>query len=268
MNMRKIAIIHDPSSSHARTWVSWLQSDGFCVDTIYDEDSFKCSRTNNYDLVIPLITISDYVNKDNARIRALTYFGSKSYKLLTPADAIAFSSDKLVTASVLQNNSLPHPQTSLAENFNWRRRQFTPVIVKPRFGHSGNGVYLVRSEEEFKKYQDVDILVQRFIEHAECIRVIASPSGTLCAYKKIPPKGEIIANIDAGAVRAPLVLTDEMRQLAESTVRALGGGLMGVDLLNSPEGLFVLEANVPFGFDTKDSDFRRKLIDYIKKESQ
>lgn len=43
---------------------------------------------------------------------------------------------------------------------------------------------------------------------------------------------------------------------------------MGVDLLDSPEELFVLEANVPFGFDIHDQSLKQKLVAYINKEVQ
>ena len=112
------------------------------------------------------------------------------------------------------------------------------------------------------------MLVQKFIDNAVCIRVITSPSEVLSAYKKISPKGDVIANIDRGAKRAPLVLTEEMGQLAQATVKVLGGGLMGVDLLDSPKGLFVLEANVPFGFNSNDRDLQQKFLAYIQQEVQ
>jgi glutathione synthase/RimK-type ligase-like ATP-grasp enzyme len=45
----------------------------------------------------------------------------------------------------------------------------------------------------------------------------------------------------------------EMAQLAQRMVAALGGGLMGVDVLVGPDGrLLALEANAPFGFDVTD----------------
>lgn len=266
--MFKIALIHDPTSSHAFIWKHWLEEAGYFVDTIHDIDSFTISKNIKYDLIIPLITINDYTNKDNARMEALAYFDSKDSKLLTPVGAIAASTDKLKTANILRGSSLPHPQTSLAEEYVWSTAQQTPIILKPRFGHSGSDIHLIQNEEKFNKYKRSDMLVQSFIEHAGCLRIIASQSEILSAYKKVPPKGEFIANIDRGAKRLPLVLTEEMGQLAQSTVKGLGGGLMGVDLLDSPQGLFVLEANVPFGFDANDRDLQQKLIAYIQKEAQ
>ena len=47
----------------------------------------------------------------------------------------------------------------------------------------------------------------------------------------------------------------EMAQLARRMVAALGGGLMGVDVLVEPSGrLVALEANAPFGFDVTDPE--------------
>lgn len=91
-HMSRIAIIHYPTSNHASTWAAWLESADLQIDTIYDEDSFKNFKSIKYDLVIPLITISDYVNKNNARVRAMTYFSALGLYLLTPPAAIAMDS--------------------------------------------------------------------------------------------------------------------------------------------------------------------------------
>lgn len=264
--MHRVAVIHDPTSTHALTWETWLDSAGYAVDRIYDQDSFNSFKTAAYSLVIPLITISDYTNGDNARIEALAYFASKGVKLLTSPEAIAASSDKLKTAEVLRSNSLPHPWTVPASMFTPSGDYQFPIVLKPRFGHSGNEIRLIQNEGELKKYQNRNMLAQKFVESAVCIRVITSHSEALSAYKKVPPKGDFMASIDRGAKRAPLTITEEMKQLAWSAVEALGGGLMGVDLLDSPEGLFVLEANVPFGFDTNDQRLKQSLITYISKE--
>lgn len=266
--MHKIAIIHDPSSRHAHTWKQWLESANYKIDTIHDDDTFNHSKDIPYDLIIPLITIRDYTDKDNARMKALSYFESKDLHLLTPSGAIAVSSDKLKTAAILSSLSLRHPWTSLAEEYTWIGKRQTPLVMKPRFGHSGHEIRLIQNENEFNKYKRGDMLVQSFIKSAVCIRVITGRSEVLSAYKKIPPVGEFIANIDRGAVRQPIVPTKTMSELAKSTVQALGGGLMGVDLLDSPEGLFVLESNVPFGFDVNDRNLEQKLIAYIQKEIQ
>jgi len=266
--MPQIAIIHDPTSNHASTWVEWLQSAGLQVDTICDEDSFSNFGSNKYDLVIPLITISDYVNKDNARMRAMTHFSAMGLHLLTPAAAIAISSDKLLTAKTLHEHSLPHPWTVLTKDYSWNSDESHGVIIKPRFGHSGREVYLAKNESDISDQQDEDFLAQHYIKDATCIRVTASPTEILEAYKKIPPTGEVVANINKGSRAEPITLSSDMEQLAKQTVRALGGGLMGVDLLDSPEGLFVLEANVPFGFDQNDGQLRQKLISYIKEEAR
>lgn len=261
----QIAIIHDPISTHANTWKQWLESVNYKVDTIHDYDTFQYAKKIKYDLIIPLITIRDYIDQENVRMEAMSYFESKGLKLLTSPSSIAVSSDKLKTAETLYRNSLPHPPTSLVEEFTLDNAKF-PLILKPRFGHSGHEIHLIQNESEFNKYKRNDMLVQDFINNAACVRVIVGHSEVLSAYEKVPPTGEFIANINRGAKRVPFILSDEMKQLAQSTVGALGGGLMGVDLLNSPEGLFVLEANVPFGFDTNDTELCKNLVSFIKKE--
>lgn len=234
---------------------------------ISDEGTFISSKVNAYDLAIPLITIKDFVTQPNARIEALKYFSSQGVKVLTSYSAIEASSDKLRTSLKLNEQSLPHPPTTRLEDFSWVSNR-GPVIIKPRFGHSGANIHLMRNRQDCAAYLNKDMLAQKYIKDAECVRVIASSHAILSAYKKVAAKGELAASIDRGAKRTPLSLTSEMENLAKSAVKALGGGLMGVDLLSAPEGLFVLEANVPFGFDIHDDNLRKRLAEYIGQEAR
>lgn len=267
MPKQKIAIIHDPLSQYAQAWKHWLESESMGVDMISDESTFISSRMNAYDLAIPLITIKDFVTQPNARIEALKYFNNQGVKLLTPYSAIEASSDKLITSLKLNEQSLPHPSTTRLDDFSWASNR-NPIVIKPRFGHSGANIHLMRNRQDCAAYLNKGMLAQEYIKNAECIRVIASSHAILSAYKKASAKGELIVSIDRGAKRTPLALSSEMENLAKSAVKALGGGLMGVDLLSAPEGLFVLEANVPFGFDIHDDNLRKRLAEYIAQEIQ
>lgn len=263
--MHRIAIIHDPSSRHAPVWRAWLESAGFAVDTIYDERSFDNSKNTSYSLIIPLITIKDYVDGDNARMQALAHFSTKGANLLTSPAAISASSDKLETSKALLASSIPHPATLPADQYTWSSHGSEPLVLKPRFGHSGRDVRLIENTAELNEQNLSGMLVQQFIEQAACIRIIATSQEVLSSYKKVPPADTFIANINRGAIRQPIALTSDMEQLAQSTVEALGGGLMGVDLLDSPAGLFALEANVPFGFEKSDNQLRKNLIALIRR---
>ena len=262
MSTGKIAVICDPVNRHASVWKLWLEASGLKVDLINDARSFETAQGQQYDLVVPLISIADYAQQNNARIEALGYFSERDARLLTPESAIAPSSDKLLMTQTFGKQGLPQPWTCLALSFVWGTRQ-SPVIVKPRLGHSGANIHLIANREDFESYRNEDFLVQRFIENAECIRVIASPSTALSSYKKISPGEEFIASIERGARRKALTPSESIKQLAQSMVAAMGGGLMGVDILQSSEGIFALETNIPFGFDVHDETFRKNLTDYI-----
>ena len=63
-----------------------------------------------------------------------------------------------------------------------------------------------------------------------------------------------------------------MADLAQRMVAALGGGLMGVDVLVEPGGrLLALEANAPFGFDVTDPEqgrwVARAALDAVRARS-
>lgn len=261
----KIAIIYDPEIDQALVWKRWLESSGLKVDLIDGATSFAAAQGYQYDLVVPLISIKDFVEQDNARMAALRYFSGRGTRLLTPESAMAPASDKLLMAQAFEKNGVPQPWTCPAQSFTWGVRQ-PPVIVKPRFGHSGNNIHLVSRRQDFEQYRHADFLAQRFVANAECIRVIASPTAVLISYKKVAPEGEFIANVDRGARRETLTPSETITRLARAMVAAMGGGLMGVDILQSPEGILALETNVPFGFDVHDETFRKRLTDYMHQQ--
>lgn len=265
--MPRIALIYDQETGRHRFWKIWLEEAGLTVDTIYSEGTLESAKCQQYDLVVPLITIRDYVQADNARMRALAYFKTVGTNTLTSSQAVAASSDKLVTAKLLKQNGIPHPNTVPLEDF-VSSNISAPFVVKPRFGHGGANIHLVSSFDTCSRFINKKMLAQAFIENAECIRVIASSEEILSAYKKVPPTGEFIANVDKGAVRVYGGISIGVKKLARSAVQVLGGGLMGVDILVSDGKAAVLEANIPFGFDGNDKELRQNLQRYIQSKIQ
>ena len=87
-------------------------------------------------------------------------------------------------------------------------------------------------------------ILQEWIEEPACVRLFATPSTASLAYEKARVPGALVTH---GTVY-PRVYEPPpaMARLARRMVAALGGGLMGVDILVDAFGRYwALEADVP-----------------------
>ena len=111
-----------------------------------------------------------------------------------------------------------------------------PLIVKPYQGHRGAGVHVVRSVADL----------------AAVVRAGATPDGTVVVQEFVPGPGEDFKLYIVGdyvfAVRKPFSITSfavagepvavsrDVRDLALRCGEALGLGLYGIDVIESPTG--------------------------------
>jgi glutathione synthase/RimK-type ligase-like ATP-grasp enzyme len=190
-------------------------------------------------------------------------------RLLNPLPALLASSDKLATAAVWAAAGLPQPATvDLAGVRSWPAPG-RPMVLKPAFCDGARYIGLVHDLDQARKVEAdwrADeaaggerrgaALLQEWVEDPACVRLFATPRACSLAYEKNRDPGALVTS---GTVY-PRVYEPpaELAQLAQQMVGALGGGLMGVDVLIEPGGrLLALEANAPFGFDVTDPEQAR-----------
>jgi CheY-like chemotaxis protein len=94
-------------------------------------------------------------------------------------------------------------------------------------------------------------LLQEWIEEPACVRLFATPHEVSRAYEKDRRPGALVTH---GTVYPRIYDPPaDLAALARRAVAALGGGLMGLDVLIGRDGRhYALEANAPFGFDITD----------------
>ncbi len=267
----KIALIHEPTSSHGKIWRQWLIESKHEVTTIIDDGGLvDAEHDDSFDLVVPLITIKDYLKRPNARYSAAQTLQELGVPTLNSMSAIAASSDKWQSSSLWAKAGINQPRTYLLnESFSWLT-DCSHMILKPRFGHSGENVYLVRSLSEAQGKSELiegDSIIQEYIVEPICLRIIATPTEIISAYEKVLP-GAVVVNIEKGATRKSFKVSENVLNTANRMVKALGGGLMGVDILVKDSEVYALEANVPFGFDDEDMDLRENLMSLIAHQAQ
>ena len=149
-----------------------------------------------------------------------------------PPAALAVAHDKLLTARTLRLAGLPHPHTTLFDPTRPWAFPELPVVVKPRFGSWGREVQRCSTGEELVEPRGWDL------------RIVVAGGRVVGAACRIARRGEWRTNAALGAQVEPVEPPPVARALALEAARATRADLVGVDLLPTPNGGFlVLELN-------------------------
>lgn len=172
-----------------------------------------------------------------------------------PPAALAVAHDKLLTARTLRLAGLPHPHTTLFDPTRPWAFPELPVVVKPRFGSWGREVQRCSTGEEFEAalvrlqgkhwFREHGALVQELVEpRGWDLRIVVAGGRVVGAACRIAMRGEWRTNAALGAQVEPVEPPPVARALALEAARATRADLVGVDLLPTPNGGFlVLELN-------------------------
>ena len=175
--------------------------------------------------------------------------------VLNEPGALLASHDKLMTAIRLAAAGVPHPRTAHVDGSSVLPSLTPPYVVKPRFGSWGRDVY--RCEDSLQLaaclaslagrpwFERQGVLVQELIPpRGYDLRVIVAGGIVSGAIERVAGDGEWRTNISLGGWRRQTDPPEEARALAVEAAAALGGDLVGVDLLPDQRGGWtVLEIN-------------------------
>jgi RimK family alpha-L-glutamate ligase len=176
------------------------------------------------------------------------------FSVLNPARALLGCHDKWRTAALLDAAGLPHPRTALAIHGKATLLE-PPLVVKPRFGSWGVNVERCETSEELEATLTAvasrpwcrrhGALVQELVPSVGVdLRLVVARGAVVGAIERVARGGEWRTNTSLGAVRRPVDPSREACDLAVAAARAVGGDLVGIDLLPLAEGGYtVIELN-------------------------
>ena len=189
--------------------------------------------------------------------------------------------DKIATANALSAADVPQPATTIAftpesaieaiETLGY------PVVLKPVVGSWGRLLAKINDRDaaeailEHKavlgSYQHSIFYFQEFIEKpGRDIRVLMVGDKALAAiYRK---SSHWITNTARGGNGSICPITPELEEICINATRAVGGGVLAVDVLEHPEkGLLVNEINHTLEFHTAQPtsgvDIAGEIVDYV-----
>ncbi len=201
-------------------------------------------------------------------------------KVVNSSHTIASCYSKLVTTAKLLSSGIPTPKTAVAFSpegaYKAAEEVGYPVVVKPVNGSWGRLVSLAQDEEELRTILEHREAIpspfyrihyiQEFIRKpGRDIRAFATEDRLVTAIYRVADHW--ITNTARGARAEKAELTSELEEIAVRASRAVGGGFLGIDIVEDPErGLLVLEVNAITEFRNAARvtgvDIAREIVEY------
>jgi RimK family alpha-L-glutamate ligase len=186
---------------------------------------------------------------------ALDLLERRGVTVLNRGATLAMAHDKLATSRELTRAGVAHPAT--AEIAPWLPVPDLgyPVVLKPRFGSWGRDVVACRDRHELMEalarargrvwFNAAGGVLQELVPPSgHDLRLVVAGGQVVGAVHRVAAPGEWRTNVALGARRLPATPPPQARELALAAATAVGGDLVGVDLLPVPGGGYtVLEVN-------------------------
>ncbi|MDP6303050.1 MAG: lysine biosynthesis protein LysX [Thermoproteota archaeon] len=189
--------------------------------------------------------------------------------------------NKMITSMLLKKNNIPTPKTYFSFSAETALENFEnigyPLVIKPIIGSWGRSVMPIKDKDTAEAVienrqvtdgpQDRIYYLQEMIDRPpRDIRVITVGDQAVSAmYRK--SSGGFKTNIALGADPELCEITKEIEDLCEKTSKAVGGGILGIDLMEDKErGLVVHEVNNTVEFKglvkVSEKNIPKEMIEY------
>jgi len=181
---------------------------------------------------------------------------ARGVRTVNRAEVIRACGDKAQTSLLLQAAGLPTPRTAVALTpsaaLAAAEKLGFPVVAKPLTGSWGRLVTMLRDRQEAQAVlehraamaapQQHIVYLQELIDKpGRDIRVLVAGDEVVGATYRYSEDWRTGVAQNGRSERCPL--SAELSELAVGAAQAVGGGFLGIDLVESPDGLQVLEVN-------------------------
>jgi [lysine-biosynthesis-protein LysW]--L-2-aminoadipate ligase len=164
-----------------------------------------------------------------------------------------------MTSIKLEQNKIPTPKTQFAfsaeSGLESIKKTGFPQVLKPIVGSWGRGIYPLRDLEtasmiiEMREEDDSPLsriyYIQEMVDRPpRDIRCIVIGDQAITAIYRYSSESEWRTNVARGGIVELAQITKEMEDLALNAAKAVGGGILGVDMMEDKNrGLVVHEVN-------------------------
>lgn len=166
--------------------------------------------------------------------------------------------NKYLTTLALEKAKVPTPRTMFAFTADSAKEAVEklgyPAVLKPIVGSWGRGVAplkdretanpMIELREEMTGALNQIYYIQEMVKRPprDIRTIVVGERVVAAAYRYAPPE-DWRTNVARGGRTAPCKITQELEDIALKAAKAVGGGVLGVDAMESSDGLVVHEVN-------------------------
>ena len=206
------------------------------------------------------VVLERCINHSRA-MHGLRLFESAGIRCVNTADVASVCGDKILTSLALKDHGVPQPALRIAFTEASALEAIDeigyPAVLKPAVGSWGRLLSKVNDREAAESilehkailgtYHHSIFYIQQYIEkHGRDIRSFVVGDECIAAIYRSSPHW--ITNTARGAEATDCRVTPAIADISLSAARAVGGGILAVDLFETPDGLLVNEVNYTMEF--------------------
>ncbi len=218
-------------------------------------------------------------------LHALRLFESAGLMCVNSSKVATICGDKILTSIHLQEHKIPQPEVRIAfteeSTLQAIEEMGYPVVLKPAVGSWGRLLSKVNDRDAAESilehkatlgtYHHSIFYIQKYIEkNGRDIRSFVI--GDRCIAAIYRSSDHWITNTARGGVAQNCPLTDELKTLSVKAAKAVGGGIVAVDLFETKNGLLVNEVNYTMEFrnsiTTTGVNIPELIVDYVLQVAQ
>lgn len=249
---------------------------GLAFDRIDDREIILDLHQRRWDFDVIL---ERCINHSRA-LHTLKYLNDCGVRTVNSYEVANTCGDKLLTTLALIRDGIPTPRVFVAHTpeaaLQAIERLGYPVVLKPAVGSWGRllskindrdaAEAILEHKETLGSYHHSIFYIQEYMEkHGRDIRSFVVGDETICAIYRTSPHW--ITNTARGGVATNCPVTAEVNEISVRAAKAVGGGVVAIDLFETPDGLMVNEVNYTMEFrnsiDTTGVNIPAKVVDYV-----
>ncbi len=178
--------------------------------------------------------------------------------VINSVDVSEVCGNKLLTSMLLTKAGVPTPKTYVALSADCAIPAAAsvgyPLVLKPFIGSWGRNVSIASDEQALATIVELRESMQNPIEHMyyiqeyvkrppRDIRVVIAGQDIIAAIYRHAPRNDWRTNVARGAIASSFKPDQELTELVQKAAKAVGGGVLGVDAMESEDGYLIHEVN-------------------------
>jgi [lysine-biosynthesis-protein LysW]--L-2-aminoadipate ligase len=225
------------------------------------------------------VVLERCINHSRA-LHTLKYLNDCGVETVNSYEVANTCGDKLLTSLALIRDGVPTPRVYAAYSPESALAAIEtlgyPVVLKPAVGSWGRllskvndrdaAEALLEHKETLGSYHHSIYYIQEYIEkRGRDIRAFVVGDETICAIYRTSPHW--ITNTARGGVASNCPVSPELHEISVRAAKAVGGGVLAIDVFETADGLLVNEVNYTMEFrnsiDSTGVNIPAKMADYV-----